>query len=115
MNEKRFEPRYMCADFVKIVVHDAGRPPSELIANLEDISSSGACLQLDEAIREGAEMELVCAEFRMKGKVRYCRFTEIGYDVGVEFMDRGTWSRDRLEPQHLMDIPVGRTASGGAH
>jgi hypothetical protein len=114
MNERRFEPRYMCSDLVKIVVHDAGRPPAEVVANLEDISPSGACLQLDEAIRQGAEVELVCSACRVKGRVRHCRFTEIGYDVGVEFMDRGTWSRGQFEPRHLMDIPVARTAGDGS-
>jgi len=111
MNERRSEPRYMCADLVKVVVHDAGGPPSEVVANLEDISPSGACLQLDEAIREGADIELVCSKCRMKGKVRHCRFTEIGYDVGVEFLDRGTWSRDQFQPRHLLDIPIRGAAS----
>jgi hypothetical protein len=107
MNDRRSEPRYMCADLVKMVVHSAGRPPSEVAANLEDISPSGACLQLDEAVRQGAEIELVCCQSRMKGKVRHCRFTEIGYDVGVEFLDREIWSSDQFEPQHLLRIPIG--------
>jgi hypothetical protein len=112
MNDRRSEPRYMCADLVKIVVHNAIGPPLEVIANLEDISPSGACLQLDEAIRQGADIELVCSKCRMKGKVRHCQFTEIGYDVGVEFADRETWSSGHFEPRHLLDIPIERTTSG---
>jgi len=118
MKEARSEPRYMCADLVKVVVHDAGRPPSEVVANLEDISPSGACIQLDEAIGEGADIELVCSQCRMKGKVRNCRFVDIGYDVGVEFSQRGSWNRERFEPKHLLDIPVAlkteRVAATGA-
>jgi RecJ-like exonuclease len=45
----------------------------EAIANLEDISRSGASVQLDEAVRLGADIEIVCSTCRFKGKVRNCR------------------------------------------
>jgi hypothetical protein len=78
--------------------------PKEFIANLEDISPSGACLQLEAALREGADIEIVCSTYSQRGKVRYCRFVEIGYDVGVAFDERQSWSRERYEPQHLLEL-----------
>lgn len=96
----------MCADLVKVIVHGAGCPLSEVIANLEDISPSGACVQLDEVLGDGAEIELVCSGWRVHGKIRYCRITELGYDVGVEFQHRGAWDRNQYEPKHLLEIPV---------
>jgi hypothetical protein len=37
--------------------------------------------------------------------VRYCRFVEIGYVVGVAFDERQSWSRERYDPQHLLELP----------
>lgn len=108
MRERRSEPRYMCSELVKIVTPGADGPLAEAVANLEDISPSGACVQLEEAIRVGTEIEIVCSACRLKGKVRYCRFVEIGYDVGVELVPRAAWDRRRFEPDHLLDVPVKR-------
>src|SRR5580704_12282541 len=105
MSERRSEPRYMCSELVTIVTRGAGGPPAEAVANLEDISPSGACLQLEDAIQVGTDIEIVCSQCRLKGKVRYCRFVEIGYDVGVELEPRAAWDRRRFEPDHLLDIP----------
>lgn len=96
----------MCSDLVRIVIHPAGGVPAETVANLEDISPSGACLQLEAAIREGTDVEIVCSTCRLKAKVRYCRLAETGYDVGVEFEPRMAWDRRRFEPEHLLDVPV---------
>ena len=79
--------------------------PKEFIANLEDISPSGACLQLEAALRDGADIEIVCSTCSLRGKVRYCRFVEIGYDVGVAFDEAQSWSRERFEPKHLLELP----------
>jgi len=105
MRERRAEQRYMCADLVKIQVQGCD-PPMEMVANLEDISPSGACLQLEAAVRKGASIEIVCSKCRLKGKVKYCRYAEMGYDVGVQFDERESWDRQRFEPQHLLDIPI---------
>jgi hypothetical protein len=106
MRDKRSEPRFMCADLVNVRIDDtAGR--REVIGNLEDISASGACIQLEAAAAEGADVEMVCAKCRLRGKVRYCRFTELGYDVGIEFEKRRSWTRRRFSPKHLLDVPVG--------
>jgi len=95
----------MCADLVKVRIH-AANGVEEGVANLEDISLSGACLQLETATREGADIEIFCAGCRLKGKVRYCRYSTIGYDVGVAFDERRSWSKERYEPQHLLQLPA---------
>ena len=103
MQERRSEPRYMCADLVRVRVQAVGVPPEEVDAALEDISRSGACVQLEAAIRLGADVEIICSQCRLRGKVRHCRFTELGYDVGVEFDRKGAWDRRQFEPKHLLD------------
>lgn len=94
----------MCAELVKVRIEDAGGVREE-VANLEDISPSGACVQLEAAAREGADLEIVCSRCRLKGKVRYCRFVEIGYDVGVAFDQPRAWDPRRFMPKHLLQLP----------
>ena len=104
MQAIRFEPRHMCSDLVKVRLHD-GADPEEFVANLEDISPSGACLLLEAALPDGASIEVISSTCRLKGKVRYCRFVEIGYVVGVAFDGWQSWSRERYEPQNLLELP----------
>jgi hypothetical protein len=107
MNERRSEPRFMCSDLVKVRIQDAAGA-REVTANLEDISASGACIQLEAAALEGADIEVICAKCRLKGKVSYCRFATLGYDVGIAFDERRSWNRQRFVPKHLLDVPVGK-------
>ena len=71
---------------------------------LEDISPSGACLQLDRAAPLGVEIYWQSRAKEFTGKVRYCVFREIGYFVGVEFATGTRWSRKTFRPQHLLDL-----------
>ena len=93
----------MCAELVKVRIEEAGGVREE-VANLEDISPSGACVQLEAAAREGADLEIVCSRCRLKGKVRYCRFVEIGYDVGVAFDRPRAWDPRQFMPKHLLPV-----------
>ena len=106
MTNRRSEPRFMCADLVTVRIQDAAGA-REVIANLEDISASGACIQLEAAALEGADVEMICAKCRLRGKVRYCRFVTLGYDVGIAFDERRNWNRKRFALKHLLEIPAG--------
>ena len=107
MVEKRGEPRYMCSELVNIVIRHEDQTVEEAIANLEDISPSGACVQLDEAVRLGADIEIVCSTCRFKGTVRNCRFAGSLYDVGVAFDEPDAWDASRYEPAHLLLVESG--------
>ena len=110
MKDRRSEPRFMCADLVTVCIQDAAGA-REVIANLEDISASGACIQLETAAPEGADTELMCVQCRLRGKVCYCRFAQLGYDVGIAFNKQGSWNRNRFAPKHLLEVPVGNSGS----
>jgi hypothetical protein len=109
MAQKRSEPRYMCAELVNIQIRHEDQTVEEAIANLEDISPSGACVQLEAAVRVGADIEIVCSKCRFKGKVRNCRFAGHGYDVGVAFDSPQAWDASRYEPAHLLPVETGLT------
>ena len=101
MIERRAETRLLCSDLIKIRLE--GARPRELTANLEDISTSGACLQLEEPLPLEARVCLLCRRCRFRGKVKYCVHNEIGYFVGVQFQGGLKWSRELYEPKHLLD------------
>jgi hypothetical protein len=107
MAERRSEPRYMCSELVSILIHHEGQTVQRAMANLEDISPSGACFQLEEAIRLGAGIEIVCSTCRFKGKVRNCRCAGGGYDVGVAFDKPQAWDATRYQPAHLLPVETG--------
>jgi hypothetical protein len=53
MEDRRIEPRLMCADLVELEWRDkSGRLRSEM-ANLEDLSVFGACVQCENLVRRG--------------------------------------------------------------
>ena len=103
MLDRRVEPRLLCSDLVDIEWKDKTGRIRRCIANLEDISLSGACLQLDRPIPLGSPMRITYPKGELVGIVRYCVFREIGYFLGVEFEDGCRWSQRHFRPQHLLD------------
>lgn len=101
MRERRAEPRLWCSDLIK--VHVEGGEPAELMANLEDISPSGACVQFEQAVPAGARVALMLGRRKFSGQVKHCTRNEIGYFAGVQFDAGQKWSRKIYEPKHLLD------------
>jgi PilZ domain len=104
MREQRSEIRMLCADMIEVQWKDQGGRILRGAGLLEDISASGACLQVESAIPLGVEIRWECAGTRFEGEVRYCVYLEIGYFVGVEFHSNSRWSSNHYQPQHLLDL-----------
>src|SRR5271157_4005253 len=105
MNERRSEVRNMCADMVEVRWNDRTTGKTRhMTALLEDISASGACLQLETAVPVGAEMRWESPNHQFVGHVRYCTYREIGYFAGVEFEAGAKWSKQDYKPRHLLDL-----------
>ena len=95
----------MCADMVEVRWKDRTTGKSRhATALLEDISASGACLQLETAIPAGVEIRWECPNHQFVGRVRYCTYREIGYFAGVEFEVGAEWSKQAYTPRHLLDL-----------
>ncbi len=93
----------MCADMVEVRWRDRAGVERGATAILEDISASGACLQLETPIPLGVEVQWDAPKQRFQGYVRYCVYREIGYFAGVEFDASFRWSKDDFQPDHLLD------------
>jgi hypothetical protein len=111
MLDRRLEPRMLCADLVDIQWKDPNGRTRRGVANLEDISLSGACLQVDRPVTLGSPLHISYPGGELNGTVKYCVFREIGYFLGVEFDPGCRWSQRAYRPQHLLDPRrlVGRT------
>jgi hypothetical protein len=103
MLDKRTEPRMLCADLVDVDWKDKTGRTKKGVANLEDISLSGACLQMDHPIPLHTQVRIRYPKGQLHGKVRYCVYREIGYFLGVEFEAGCRWSQHNFRPQHLLD------------
>jgi hypothetical protein len=93
----------LCADLVKVEWRDKLGGLHSIVANLEDISLSGACLQIEEDIPLQTVVSIVHANGGLQGRVRYCVFKEIGYFLGVEFDPGYRWNAREFRPMHLLD------------
>jgi hypothetical protein len=104
MRERRSEVRMMCADMVQVSWKDQNGKPRRAMGLLEDISATGACLQLEIPLPLGAAVRWDSSRHKFTGHVRYCVYREIGYFVGVEMEAGCRWSKQAFQPQHLLDL-----------
>ena len=103
MFDRRIEPRMLCADMVDVQWKDKSGHIRKGVANLEDISLSGACLQFDQPVPLQTDLRISYPKGELLGKVRYCVYREIGYFLGVEFEPGCKWYARHFKPQHLLD------------
>ena len=103
MFDRRVEPRMLCADMVDVQWKDKAGSIRRGVANLEDISLSGACLQFDQPIPLQTDLRINYPKGELMGKVRYCVYREIGYFLGIEFEPGCRWSERQFKPQHMLD------------
>ncbi len=103
----------LCADLVDLHWKDEHGKTRRRTANLEDISLSGACIQLERPIPLGTKVRIVYPKGKLYGSIRYCVFREIGYFLGVEFEPDCRWSIREFKPQHMLDPRrLARNAAG---
>ena len=103
MQNRRAEPRMLCAELVDVVWKDKSGRTRRAVANLEDISLSGACLQVDGPVPLQTKLRILYPKGELRGHVCYCVYREVGYFVGVEFEPGFRWSLRQFRPQHLLD------------
>lgn len=103
MSDRRLEPRMLCADLIDVHWKDKSGQNRSALANLEDISISGACLQMDIPVPHETMLRIAHPKTELTGRVRYCVFRETGYFLGVQFEPGFRWTQRRFRPKHLLD------------
>lgn len=93
----------LCADLVDVRWREKSGRSRRAVANLEDISLSGACLQVDTQIPNNTFVRISYPKGEFSGVVRYCMYKEIGFFVGIQFDSDCKWSKNSFRPLHLLD------------
>lgn len=93
----------LCADLVDVRWREKSGRNRRAVANLEDISLSGACIQLETQIPTSTFVRISYPKGEFSGVVRYCMFKEIGFFVGIQFDAGCKWSKNAFKPLHLLD------------
>jgi hypothetical protein len=101
--EKRAEPRFLCSDLVRLRWSDGERRRREETVVLENISTSGACVQAEVPVTENTSVTLVCSSAEFHGYVRSCYLRDDGYFLGIAFDADSKWSKAKFQPEHLVD------------
>ncbi len=104
MEERRTAARMLCSELVDVHWVDDTGSRRKALANLEDISLSGVCLQMDTPLPLNTPLRISHPKGEFQGNVRYCLFREIGYFMGVQFEPGCDWSPEAYRPQHLLDL-----------
>jgi hypothetical protein len=106
MSEKRAQQRNLCSDIVELFWNDRSGWPHRAKALLEDISTSGACVQTDARIPVNVELALRLGESGFPAIVRYCTLIDGSYFVGVEFAEGSGWTPGEPDPEHILLLPA---------
>lgn len=77
-----------------------------MVVNLEEIWTSGAILEAEEPVAEGAEIEIRCESVLFDARIVQVEPHEFGWRFEVEFSPRTPWNPLRFQPQHLLDSSV---------
>ena len=102
-DDRRSDGRLLCAELVQIIWQDQSGRDCRRVANLEDISLSGICLQVELPIPAGTAIVMHYGDGELLGTVRHCRYEDTGYFLGVELSEGCRWSSKHFRPQHLLD------------
>jgi hypothetical protein len=103
MADQHAEPRYLCSHLVTLCWRDDAQSERCETAVLENISASGACVQAEFSVHQHAGVLVVCGQAEFHGGVRFCYRRDDGYFIGIAFDTASKWSKDKFEPEHLLD------------
>lgn len=101
--DRRKEPRLLCADLVTVYWYDELGNPRKSVANLEDVSHRGACLLMDLAIAPESEVRIDTGRGHYLGSIRHSTPFATSYLLGVQFQPGCEWEASRFQPAHLFD------------
>lgn len=103
IQERRTNNRLLCAELVEAIWTDHRGVKCRRVANLEDISLTGVCLQVESAVLPGTPMAVNYGDGKLVGTVRYCLFRDGGHFLGIQLEDGCKWSTKHFRPRHLVD------------
>ena len=99
--------RYLCSQLVTL-----RNKSGESVINLEEIWNSGAVLESEEPVEEGAWVEIRCETAFFAGRVVQVDRHEFGWRLEIEFSPMTPWKPEQFQPEHLLDVSKVDRSSG---
>src|ERR1044071_9709809 len=90
--ERRSDPRLWCAELVSVQFKDSRGRKRKVVANLEDISTSGAGVQLSRPIPANTRVTVQSTSRVYRAVTAWCRRQPDGYHAGLKFTKESKWS-----------------------
>jgi hypothetical protein len=91
--------RYLCSQLVTLI-----NSSCETVVNLEEIWKTGAVLESEDPVEEGAQVEIRGGPASFAGRVVRVEPHEFGCQFEVEFSPMTQWNPDRFRPEHALDV-----------
>jgi hypothetical protein len=101
---RRQDIRNLCADLLDIHWKDDTGTTHDEVATLEDISSSGACVKMDQPVKINTILTIKYPNGKFVGRVKHCKSESIGYFIGVQFLKGYRWDQRKYRPEHLLQF-----------
>lgn len=102
--EAKHPSRILCSELVEISWRGMDGCLERTVANMEEIWTTGATLDLDRALPEGAALSIYRQAVVLAGRVLYCQQNLTGYTIGVQFSGDCRWSPESFVPDHAVEV-----------
>jgi hypothetical protein len=91
--------RYQCSHLVALRSNSA-----ESVVNLEEIWKSGAVLESEDPVEEGARVEIRSETAFFAAQIVQVERHDFGWRFEVQFSPMTPWNPQRFQPEHLLDL-----------
>jgi len=91
--------RYLCSELVPLRVNSR-----EFFVNLEEIWQSGAVLESEEPVPEGARFEIRHDAVFFAGEVIRVERHQFGWRIEVRFSPLTFWNPEEFRPLHMLAV-----------
>ena len=105
MSHPSNECRYLCSELVSVVYEDHFRGIHQAVANLEEISSTGATILFEEKLEPGLPFSFHVRGYDLHGIVESSDLDDdLGWFVKIELDSTSRWSGRMFVPAHFLAL-----------
>jgi hypothetical protein len=99
------QPRYLCSELVNVLYEEPSLILNQIVANLEEISSTRATLFVEERLEPGSPVSFHAKGHDLNGFVESSEFHEIiGWIAEIRFDPDSRWDVQMFTPDHSLPI-----------
>jgi hypothetical protein len=99
------EPRYLCSELVNVLYEDRSLILNQIVANLEEISSTRATLFVEERLEPGSPVSFHAKGHDLNGFVELSEYHEtLGWIVQIKLDPDSRWDVEMFTPDHSLPV-----------